>query len=61
MDKKLYKSKEKQLCGVCGGLAEYFSIDPTLVRLFWVFLVLTAGCGLLAYFVCAIVIPDKPE
>lgn len=61
MNKKLYKAEEKKVCGVCGGLAEYFDVDPTLIRLIWVFLVLFAGCGILAYFVCAVVMPDKPE
>ncbi len=59
--KKLYKSKEdRKLCGVCGGLAEYFGIDSTIVRLVWVLLVLFAGCGILAYIVAALVMPDEP-
>ena len=62
MEKKLYRiNNGKKLCGVCGGLAEYFAIDPTLVRLAWVLLAIFAGMGLLAYIICALVIPNKPE
>ena len=61
MHKKLYKSAtDKKVCGVCGGLGAYFGIDATLFRLAAVLLVLFAGGGLLAYIVCAIVIPDDP-
>lgn len=59
--KKLYKSRtERKICGVCGGIAEYFGIDPTLVRLGWVLLALCGGCGLIAYFIAAIIMPDQP-
>jgi phage shock protein PspC (stress-responsive transcriptional regulator) len=59
--KKLYKSStDKQLFGVCGGVAEYFEIDSTLVRLAMIFLVLCAGTGLLAYIVVALVMPNEP-
>ena len=62
MQKRLYKIEEgKKLCGVCGGIAEYFNIDPTVVRLLWIFLVLCAGTGILAYFVAAIIMPYKSE
>ncbi len=58
--KRLYKSREKMIAGVCGGIAEYINIDPTLVRLAWV-LLFFAGCtGLLAYIVAAIIMPEKP-
>ncbi len=57
--KKLYRSKEQRMiCGVCGGIAEYFNIDPTIIRLIWVLFGLTGGSGLLVYFIAAIVIPD---
>jgi len=60
--KKLYKiEKGKKICGVCGGIAEYFNIDPTLVRLLAVFLVLWAGTGILAYILAAIIMPTKDE
>lgn len=60
--KKLTRSKtNKKLLGVCGGFAEYFEIDPTIVRLVWVFLVVCAGTGLLAYFIAALVMPEAAE
>ncbi len=59
--KRLTKSKNKMLCGVCGGIAEYFNIDPTVVRLIVVFLALAGvGSGLLAYIIAAIIMPDSP-
>ena len=61
-EKRLYKSRNKMLCGVCGGVAEYFSVDPTLIRLAVVFLsVAGVGSGLLAYIIAAIIIPEKPR
>lgn len=61
MEKKLYRSRtEKKLAGVCGGLAKYLNVDVTIIRLIWVLAVLFAGCGLLAYIVCALVIPEEP-
>lgn len=63
MQKKLYKSsQDKMLCGVCGGLAEYFGVDSTLVRLvFALASVFTAAFpGVLVYLICAIVIPEAP-
>lgn len=62
MDKRLYKSNEnKMVDGVCGGIAEYFGIDPTLVRLGWALLCAMGGSGFLAYIVAAIIIPRAPE
>ena len=62
MEKKLYRSKtNKTIAGVCGGLAEYINMDPTVVRLLWVLITACAGAGLIAYLVCAIVIPEKPD
>lgn len=61
MEKKLYKSTtDKKLCGVCGGIANYFALDSTLVRLALVAFCLLGGSGILAYIICAIVIPDEP-
>lgn len=58
MEKKLCKSKDnKKLCGVCGGIAEYFGIDATIVRLILVLLVVFAGVGVLAYIIAALVMP----
>jgi len=60
--KKLYRSStDKQIAGVCGGIAEYFNIDPTIVRLLWAFISLAYGTGIIAYIVCAIVIPERPK
>jgi len=59
--KRLYRShKERMIAGVCGGLAEYFNIDPTLVRLLFVFAALAGGPGLLAYLIMMIVVPEAP-
>ena len=61
MEKRLYKSKvDKKLAGVCGGLAEYFELDPTIVRLVAVILILGWGSGLLAYIIAALVMSDNP-
>ncbi len=61
MQKRLYLSRaDKKLAGVCGGIAEYFDIDSTLVRLMWVFLTFAGGSGLLIYIVAAIVMQEKP-
>ena len=56
--KKLCRSyHDRKLCGVCGGIAEYFNIDPTLVRLAWVILTCFGGAGIWAYIIAAIIIP----
>ena len=61
MEKKLYRSKtDKKVAGVCGGLAEYLNVDPTVIRLIWV-LVALSGAGLVAYLVCALIMPEKPD
>lgn len=62
MEKRLYKSNEhKMLDGVCGGIAEYFGIDPTLVRLGWVLFCALGGSGVIAYIIAAIIIPYRPD
>ena len=59
--KKLYKSSTgKKIAGVCGGIAEYFNSDSTLVRLGWVVFCALGGSGLLAYIIAALVMPDRP-
>ncbi len=59
--KKLYRSnRNRMLLGVCGGIGEYFGIDPTLIRLIWA-VVACSGTGLLFYFIAAIIIPQSPE
>ena len=62
MEKKLYKSsKNKMIDGVCAGIAEYFNIDPTLVRIGLVLFSAMGGAGILAYIIMAIVMPRTPE
>ena len=57
-DKRLYRSSVNyMLTGVCGGIAEYFNIDPTLVRLAWVIFSFMGGSGILAYIIASIIIP----
>jgi phage shock protein C len=60
MDKRLYRSTEhRMIAGVCGGLGEYFDMDPTIVRLIVVATALAAGTGLLAYLIAWIIIPQR--
>ena len=62
MEKKLYRSRtDKKICGVCGGLAKYLYMDVTFVRVLTVLLTLFVGGGLLAYIICALIIPEEPE
>ena len=62
MSKRLYKSNEnKMVDGVCGGIAEYFDIDPTLVRIGWILFCAAGGSGFVAYLIAALIIPRKPE
>ena len=59
MEKKLYRSQtDRKIAGVCGGIAEYFDIDPTLVRLGWILFLFAGGSGILAYIIAWIVMPD---
>lgn len=58
--KKLYKSNNRMICGVCAGLAEYLGIDPTVVRLIWAALGLT-GTGILLYIIAALVMPENVD
>ncbi len=61
MEKKLTKSNDKHLCGVCGGIAEYINVDPTVVRLLTASFTLLSGVffGLFVYMLAAIIIPNK--
>lgn len=62
MKKKLYKSnRDQKIAGVCGGIAEYLNIDSTIIRLIWVFIGLAYGTGIIAYIICAIIMPDRPQ
>ncbi len=60
--KKLYRSiDERILGGVCGGIAEYFKVDPVLVRIIFIVLFFGAGSGLLAYIIAWIIVPEEPR
>ena len=60
MNRKLYKSTtDKKICGVCGGVAQFFNIDSTIVRLVTVLLILGVGTGLLIYIIAALIMPTE--
>jgi phage shock protein C len=58
--KKLTRSKDKKIAGVCGGLANYFDIDPTIVRILFLIVFFAGGASLLAYLIMWIVMPEEP-
>lgn len=59
--KKLYRSRNnRMIAGVCAGLAEYFNVDPTIIRLIFVLVGLAGGPGLILYIIMAIVVPEEP-
>lgn len=60
--KRLYRSKKnRKIAGVCGGLADYFDIDPTIIRILWVALALGAGTGVIAYIIFWLIVPEKQD
>ena len=60
--KRLYRSRtERQFAGVCGGIADYLAIDPTIVRILWVILSVAGGPGIVLYVIMAAVVPEEPE
>lgn len=60
--KRLYLSNtDKKVAGVCGGIAEFFGIDPTIIRVLWILCSLLFGSGILAYLICWLVIPRQPD
>ena len=62
MKKRIYRDKSNSmLAGVCSGIAKYFDLDPTVIRLIWVVITLAGGSGLIAYIICALIIPEEPE
>lgn len=62
MKKKLFKStSDKKICGVCGGIAEYFEFDSTIIRLGWILFTALGGSGIIAYIVAALVMPVDKE
>ncbi len=60
--KKLYKSRrDKMIDGVCGGIAEYFEVDPTLIRILWVIITIAGGSGIFLYIAAMIIMPANPN
>jgi phage shock protein C len=60
--KKLIRSRsDKKIAGVCGGIAEYLDMDPTLMRLVWVMMALFVGWGVLGYLIAWIILPEQPK
>jgi phage shock protein C len=62
MNKRLQRSRtEKMVGGVCGGLAEYFSVDPTIIRILWVLITLLGGAGIILYVILWVIMPlERP-
>lgn len=61
MAKRIYRLRnDRKIAGVCSGIAEYLDIDPTIVRMIWLAAVLLGGCGIVAYIIAMIVIPQQP-
>ena len=61
MSKRLYKSNtNKVISGVCGGIGEFFNVDPTIIRLVWVIFSFMGGSGVVAYIIAAVVMPHAP-
>ncbi len=62
VEKRLRKSRDRKLCGVCGGLAEYFNLDPTVVRVVWAVATLfTAFAGGVLYLILALILPEPGD
>lgn len=62
MEKKLYRSAtNRKFAGVCGGLGEYFNVDPTLIRIIFVVAFFFAGVGILPYIILMLVMPNRPQ
>jgi len=60
--KRLWRSRDDAvIAGICGGVADYFNVDPVLIRVLWVIFTLVAGGGIIAYLACWLVIPREPE
>ena len=61
MQKKLYRSvADRKVAGVCGGVANYLNMDPTVIRVLWAIISLLGLFGVIAYIVCAFIIPEEP-
>lgn len=62
VSKRLYRStQDRMFAGVCGGIAAYLDVDPTLVRLFFVALTLMGGPGVIIYIVLMLIVPEEPQ
>ena len=59
--KRLYKSNDRRIAGVCGGIGEYLNVDPTFIRLIWILVVLAGGSGILLYVIASIIMEDAPD
>ena len=58
--RRLYRSRKNRIiAGVCGGIGEYFNVDPTIVRLLWVLFTFLGGSGIIAYIICRVIIPEE--
>lgn len=61
MEKRLYRSKNRMIGGVCSGIAEYFNIDPVIVRAIFLGMLFLGGGGLILYLILLIIVPEKPH
>ena len=60
--KRLYRSRaDRRVAGVCGGIADYLAVDPTIVRIIWVLFAIAGGPGVVLYIILAALIPEEPE
>lgn len=57
-EKRLVKSTNRMLCGVCGGIAEYLNMDVTVVRMIWILFTLMGGSGIILYLIAAFIMPE---
>ena len=60
-NKKLTKGVDKIICGVCSGIAEYFNVDPTIIRIIYLILFFFYGVGIIPYFICALLMPNNNQ
>ena len=62
MKKRLYRSRaDRRIAGVCGGIADYLAVDPTIVRIIWVLFAIAGGPGVVLYIILAAIIPEESE
>ncbi|MDE2819825.1 MAG: PspC domain-containing protein [Chloroflexota bacterium] len=60
--KRLYRSRaDRRIAGVCGGIADYLAVDPTIVRIIWALFAIAGGPGVVLYIILAAIIPEEPE